>query len=282
MKKILSSFGSKFKELYKKRLFKICFWLFIIGIIFVVSACLYFAYFIEQKIPVITYHNIVTDEEYENYKNDFFATKISTFEKQMKFLKDNNFKTLSLEEYECWKKGTCKQPRKSVLITFDDGWSSVYKYALPVLKENGQKAVSFVLYYNVEHSAEINPISNPLSYLTLDMIKDSEKEYDGLEYASHSYKMHDSERHGKRSKEEIQEDIDSVKKYNNSTYYAYPNGYSNKMYEELLKENGYTLAFGFGPYANSSKKDNDYHISRTVAGDAVPYWKFVIKMLVRY
>lgn len=282
MKNFFKKVSETIKKLYSHLYIKILVWLLIILMIFVIGFFCYFGFIIEQKIPVITYHNIVPDEIYEEYKNDFFATKESTLRKQLKYLKDNGFKTLSLDEYYCWKIGECDQPRKSVLITFDDGWSSVYKYALPILKEYHQNAVSFVLYYNVENSAKISDISSPLSYLTLDMIEDSRKEYPALEYASHTYAMHDKENHGKRTKEEIEHDIAMVKKYNDTEYYAYPNGYSNAEYEQIVKENGYKLAFGFGPYANSSRSNNTYHIDRTIAGDAIPFWKFVIKMNFRY
>jgi len=241
---------------------------------------IYFNFIIEQKIPILTYHNIIPDELYDKYKKDSFLTKESTLKKQLDYLKKHNFKTLSLDEYYCWKIGKCKIPRKSVLITFDDGWSSVYKYALPILKENNQKATSFVIYYHVVN--HVDDIKHPYSYLTLDMIKDSKKEYSNLEYSSHSYGMHNREGHENRPNSVIEKDIKEVKKYNQNKYYAYPNGWFSDDYIRILKENGYKMAFRFGPYANSSKKDDNYKINRLVAGEMLPYWKFVIKMNFRY
>lgn len=265
-----------------KMIVKIVIILFFLSLLFFIGVYIYFNNFYEQKIPVITYHNIIPDELWDDTKKDrdFFATKVSTFKKQMKFLKKNGFKTLTLDEYNCWKKGKCDQPRKSVLITFDDGWSGVYKYAAPILKENDQNAVHFVVYGLA--AAAKDKDDDPFAYMSLNTIKKSKTEYPNIEIASHSFDMHDTTKHGKRTKEEIKNDIKTFKSFNDTKYWAYPNGYSNKMYEKLLKDNGYELAFGFGPYKNSSRSDNDYHINRTLGGDAVPYWKFVLKMLFRY
>lgn len=239
---------------------------------------LYFNYLCEQKVPVLTYHNIVSDKEYKK-NNDFFTTSESVFKKQLNFLKKNGYRTLSLDEYYCWKMGKCKIPRRSVLITFDDGYYSVYKYALPILKRNNQKAVSFVLYGNVAFQNE-NSKNN--LYLSLDDIKKSKRRYVDLEYASHSMNLHDSSKHKFRTAKEIDYDIKTVKQYNKTRYYAYPNGFNTKKYRELLKENGFRLAFCFGPYKNSSKNDDNYCVSRIAAGNALPYWKFAIKMYFIY
>lgn len=270
------------KKIIQSKIFKI--FLVIIGLLllFGLGFIFYFQFIIEQKIPVLTYHNVVPDELYDKYKDDFFVTKESTLRKQLNYLKKHNFKTLSLDEYYCWKIGKCKLDRKSVLITFDDGWSSVYKYALPILKENDQKAVSFVVYRCVDNTSKTGDTSDPYSCLTFDMIEKSKEEYPHLEYSSHSYWLHDHEGHKNRKAEDIEKDILKVKQYNDTKYYAYPNGYTTKEYQDVLKKNGYVLAFGFGPYANSSRNDDNYKVSRLAAGDALPYWKFVLKMNFRY
>lgn len=242
---------------------------------------IYFNKIIEQKVPILTYHNIVSDEEYKN-NQDFFTTSESMFKKQLNFLKKRGYKTLSLDEYYCWKMGKCKIPRRSVLITFDDGYYSVYKYALPILKRNNQKGVSFVLYGNVLEQQKSGKKQNSESYLSLDDIRKSKKIYSGLEYASHSMNLHNSEMHKSRTKDEIVADIKNVKEYNNTKYYAYPNGFNNKQYRNILKENDFKLAFCFGPYKNSSKSDDNYCVSRIAAGNALPYFKFVIKMYFIY
>ena len=40
-------------------------------------------------------------------------------------------------ELEAWERGEKQSPEKAVLLTFDDGWESVYTDAYPVLKEFG-------------------------------------------------------------------------------------------------------------------------------------------------
>ena len=43
------------------------------------------------------------------------------FEKQIKLINRLGYKTLTLEEFEKWKKNKIKLPYMSILITFDDG-----------------------------------------------------------------------------------------------------------------------------------------------------------------
>jgi peptidoglycan/xylan/chitin deacetylase (PgdA/CDA1 family) len=67
------------------------------------------------------------------------------FERQMQYLASRGYRTVSLEELHDWQMGRRELPARSVVITFDDGDESVYKYAYPVLKKYGLKATMFVV-----------------------------------------------------------------------------------------------------------------------------------------
>lgn len=77
--------------------------------------------------------------------HDFSATlpetemRINTqkFRAQMQFLKDQALQVISMDDFSAWKKGQKSIPSRSVVITIDDGWSSVYSDAFPILKEFG-------------------------------------------------------------------------------------------------------------------------------------------------
>lgn len=71
----------------------------------------------------------------------------SKFRTQMEVIRQLGLKVISLDEFNAWKDEGKEIPRKSVLITFDDGWKSVYTEAYPVLKEFGYPYTLF-LYQN--------------------------------------------------------------------------------------------------------------------------------------
>lgn len=61
--------------------------------------------------------------------------RTSTFRKQMEALKTLQLPVISMADFIAWKKGVKAIPPRSVVITIDDGWKSVYSEAFPVLKE---------------------------------------------------------------------------------------------------------------------------------------------------
>ena len=82
-----------------------------------------------KKLTVIYYHDIVDPGKGYSYQK----TEESHFEEQMKYLSENGYQTLLMEELEK------PLPDKAVLITFDDGFISVYRRAVPIMRKYGIK-----------------------------------------------------------------------------------------------------------------------------------------------
>ncbi len=98
------------------------------------------------QITVLVYHHFLTNNEKEKFAtNNGFVVTTENFEKQMAYLKKHNWKTLSMEEFYCWMKNKCETPKKSILITIDDGNISTYLYALPILEKYNLKATAFLI-----------------------------------------------------------------------------------------------------------------------------------------
>ena len=96
------------------------------------------------NIPILMYHEVWADLSPESeirHTTPAYIVSKSSFNKQMQYLKDNTFQTLTLDEYFTSK---WHHDRKCVIITFDDGWANNYSEAFPTLKALRLKATVFV------------------------------------------------------------------------------------------------------------------------------------------
>ena len=78
-------------------------------------------------------------------KGDMVSVTPFVFEGQMRHIRDAGYRTLSLGELIGFMEGGFVPYRKSIVITFDDGYLDNYIYAYPVLKGYGLKAAVFLV-----------------------------------------------------------------------------------------------------------------------------------------
>jgi peptidoglycan/xylan/chitin deacetylase (PgdA/CDA1 family) len=91
-----------------------------------------------QTIPILTYHRFAEE------CSSPLCMPSSTFERQMRYLKENGYHVITAEELSAFLEYRRGLPQKSVLITMDDGYRSVYNIAYPILQKYGYKATLFV------------------------------------------------------------------------------------------------------------------------------------------
>lgn len=87
-----------------------------------------------RKLIVIYYHDIVDDEKGYSYQK----VEEAKFESQMKYLRNNGYNTILFEDLNR------PLPDKAVLLTFDDGFRTVYKRAVPIMRRYGIKGNIFI------------------------------------------------------------------------------------------------------------------------------------------
>ncbi|MGE4283452.1 MAG: polysaccharide deacetylase family protein [Clostridia bacterium] len=99
---------------------------------------------IEQdvQVPVLLYHNIMDGFDIEQSSVHISP---ALFEEHMMFLKDAGYRTITFDEYYDYVASRKELPDNSIIITFDDGYSSNYKYAYPILKRMDMKATIFTI-----------------------------------------------------------------------------------------------------------------------------------------
>lgn len=92
-----------------------------------------------QTVPVLCYHKF--SPKASTNKIDISA---ETFDRQMAYLKNNGYNVITLKQFLDFIEYRQRPPKKSVLITIDDGWKSTKTIAYPILKKYGFSAVLFV------------------------------------------------------------------------------------------------------------------------------------------
>lgn len=222
----------------------------------------YATYQKEESIAILGYHHIVPDKDKETYfANNMWVSSLSSFRSQMKLLHDEGYVSVSLKDLYDWKQGKKKLPKKSVVITFDDGFYSTIKFAQPVLKTYGFKGSVFVIGSLIDnHRKDYHPKLRQHASL-----KDMEDERI-LSYYAHSYDLH-HKKQGKFkvntvSKEQLIKDTENIASLTSIEYYAYPYGKSNSTIQEVLRQKGVKLAFGYHENKKAKQNDNPYHIPR--------------------
>lgn len=101
-------------------------------------------------IPILMYHSIDLSPDRENR----LIVPPEVFDRQMRFLKENHYNVISLEEAADIVRNKKKAPARAVAITFDDGLENNYVNAFPILKKYNFPATIFVIAGFVEKTGE--------------------------------------------------------------------------------------------------------------------------------
>lgn len=235
------------------------------------------------KVPVLMYHDVIDSESLKQYsdKNKKISISIDKFEQQMKFLKENNYKVLTLDEFYGFMLGTKTLPKRCVLITFDDGRKNIFINAYPILKKYNFSAVAFIITSKINDKTEEH---KPLEwqYLSKDEL---EKGKDVFEYASHTHNMHRRDKSSNKSYlvykpiSEVKNDIQISLNNVDNKFFAYPFGVYNDDVKNIMKELGVKAAFTTKK-GKVSSKDSIYELKRNGIGEHISEGRF--KRIIGY
>jgi len=181
------------------------------------------------------------------------ATK---FREQMQFIKESNIPVITLADLLAWKKGEKNIPDEAFVITMDDGWQGVHRYAFPVLKEFG---FPFTLYLYKNY---VNIGGRSLTWAEIQEMIDSGLCTIGSHSVSHdsmtARKGRSDEAYEAYLRKELQESKEfleaNLKLECNS--FAYPYGNYNSYIRDLGHEIGYETLVT----VNGSKVTWDTHL----------------------
>ncbi|MFH1622457.1 MAG: polysaccharide deacetylase family protein [Candidatus Omnitrophota bacterium] len=201
--------------------------------------------------PVLMYHYIV---DTDLAKKDKRIVTPKTFERQIAFLKINNYNIISLEEFATYLRDKEQIPKNTVVLTFDDGHIDNYENAYPILRKYNLKATMFVI---------VDSLGKP-NFMTKDQIKEM-SESGLVTIGSHTL----GERHlpsiadEEDLKREIYNSKDKLERILDKPVncFSYPIGGFNEKIRDMVIDAGYTVAVSTSPgftYPN----DDVYAIKR--------------------
>ena len=177
------------------------------------------------------------------------------FEQHMQYLADGGYKVISLEHAVSALKSKKRLPERAVVITFDDGYRSIYDHAHPILTR-----------YSMPYTVFISPqvIGKHGSQLSWQQL--AEMEQGGARFANHtSHHRHLLERDVDESRSDwlarIEQDIRQAEAvledklgYSNR-YLAYPYGEYNGDIQQLIARLGFV---GFGQHSGAMYSGSDF------------------------
>lgn len=184
------------------------------------------------KVPILVYHHI--DSMIDRSNNVKLYVHNRLFADEMKYLADNGYTTITLDDLKVYFTEGKKVLTKSVILTFDDGYHDFYTKAFPIIEKYHLKATIFIATAWLDRP----------NYLSLDQLQKLLKS-SFITIGSHTINHPDLT---KLSHKEVDDELKTSKKYLEEklgikiTSFAYPFGSYNKRMLIKVKEAGYENA----------------------------------------
>lgn len=185
------------------------------------------------NVPILTYHSL--DES-----GSVISTAPETFRRQMKFLSENGYKVVSLNELINLLSEDNTPLLKTIALTFDDGFQNFFTKAFPILDEFGFKATVFLVtdFCGKNNDWVGNPTNFPPSKL-LSWEEIKELHNYGIEFGNHTQTHPDltkisavqAENEITESKAKIEDMLGS-----DVTTFAYPFGKFNQSIKQIVEK----------------------------------------------
>lgn len=208
-------------------------------------------------IPTLLYHDFVKTVPKEDPDDFNYINTAEGFEENIKTLLKHGYTFLSFADLDR-SLDSGKLPNKPILITFDDGYASNYKYIFPILKKYHVKAAIFIV------TDYIGKTIDGKKYLTW---KECKKMQDSnlVEIVSHSKKHVFYDRRSVRElKKDVKTSYQEIEKHlgkQDLKVFAYPYGAYTKEGVLVLKLSGIDMqVYNIG--VNNFKNFNKNYIKR--------------------
>lgn len=183
--------------------------------------------------PILLYHHVIP----VNGSGSQYAVTVDQFTAQMKWMKENGYQTIQVQDMVDAIHAGKILPNKSFIITFDDGNVDIYNHAYPILRDLGFTATMYLIEDSIGDNGNFS----------VEIIQ--ELVAAGWEFGSHS-KTHANMDTTSDRTDEICGSRERIMKLLQIpiTSFAYPYGIENKKAMEKAFCCGYTSGAGIGSF----------------------------------
>jgi peptidoglycan/xylan/chitin deacetylase (PgdA/CDA1 family) len=207
-------------------------------------------------VSILTYHYFGYESVIEGKHVPLLFITPDNFEKQMRYLKEKDYRVISLDALVEGLKNGRRFPHNTVVITIDDGHKSIFTYAYPSLKKYGFPATVFL----ISDYIGVKPY-----FLNWDEAKEMSK--NNISFGGHT-RNHVYLSSIKNNKDALWYEIAGCKKVIEDHlgipiyYFCYPGGGFNEEIEMLVKKAGYKGACATNRGYDILDKNDLYELNR--------------------
>lgn len=199
----------------------------------------------EASIPILVYHRVGLPPSGSRHPDTYVSPR--RFARQMAILKGLGFRTVTAHEYAQAKLGTPgRLPARPILLTFDDGSSSILSEALPIMKEYGFTGVVFMVASQLGGPAVWDDELDPAEHRQLNAEELVSLQKEGWSLGSHSSTHARLTGLGPESlREELVQSRKALEAMSghDADWFAYPYGDFDERVKEAASQAGYRLGF---------------------------------------
>lgn len=207
-------------------------------------------------VSVMNYHAV------NDINHSSLVVTTSDFRDDMKYLANNGYTSITMDELYNYLVHNESLPDKPVLITFDDGYTDNYTNAFPILKEYHMQATLFM----------IGDAIGTDRFLSAEQLK--EMDANGFHIEAHTYSH---KRLTNLDDMTLQADLAKSRTILESLlqrpirYLAYPQGFNNELVQQRTKNAGYLMAFTVAP-GTVKPGDNLFALNRLSIFEGLDHW----------
>ena len=207
-----------------------------------------------QRVPVLVYHHVYTDEEAARFEGAAGVIGLTEFRRQLQWILTEGWNPVSTTAAVDWLLGKGTLPERACVVHFDNGWLDTFSIALPYLTELGVTATCFPITSGIAAASSGDSIS--VRTLTEGVVENPFMDWQqlghlaeqGWQIGAHTHThgkvadQHDLDGDGAVLRE-VEESHSLFQKHLGFVpeHFAYPSGSRNDRTDEILLEHYQSL-----------------------------------------